>query len=204
MFRSIQYFEYIDYGRCHTVINGGVFDGHEIPFLAAKLPADSTIHNFDPLGHDHLTDYAAAWLAAAPQEFLEHRFALWKEDGDTTFATSDDGQVYAHTSTAPMETAVLPCRSIDSFVEQSGLDRLDLIKLDLEGADLHALLGGFNTIRALRPQLAISIYHRLREYWEIPIVLFELCEDYDFFLGHYSFERFETILYGIPKEISRA
>lgn len=203
VFRSVQYFEHIDYGRCHTVINGGVFDGHEIPFLVAKLPADATVHNFDPLGHDYLTDYAAAWMAAGSQDFIEHRFALWKGDGETSFATEEDGQIYSHTSPEPGETTAFPCRSIDSFVEQTGLDRIDLIKLDLEGADLHALVGAFYTIRKYRPQLAISIYHRLKEYWEIPIVLFQLCEDYDFHLGHYSFERFETILYCIPKEISQ-
>ena len=203
VFRSVQYFDHIDYGRCHSVINGGVFDGHEIPFLVAKLPAGATVHNFDPLGHDYLTDYAAAWMAAGSQNFIEHRFALWNEDGEHTFAKSGDGQIYAQTSSKPGETRAFPCRSIDSFVEQTGLDRVDLIKLDLEGADFHAILGAVKTIQNFRPQLAISIYHRLPEYWEMPIALFELCENYDFHLGHYSFERFETILYCIPKEISQ-
>ena len=185
------------------VINGGVFDGHEIPFLVTKLPADATIHNFDPLGHDHLTDYVAAWMAAGSQDFIEHRFALWHKDGEQTFAMSGDGQIYAHVSSETGETTAYPCRTIDSFVEQTGLDCVDLIKLDLEGADLHALFGAFYTIRKYRPQLAISIYHRLEEIWEIPIVLFQLCENYDFHLGYYSFERFEAILYCIPKEISQ-
>lgn len=203
VFRSIQYFEHIDYGRCRTVINGGVFDGHEIPFLVAKLPADAKIHNFDPLGHDHLTDYVADWMAAGSQDFIEHRFALWQSDGEQTFAMLEDGQIYAHAPADPGKTATYPCRSLDSFVEEAGLDRVDLIKFDLEGSDLQALIGSFNTIEKFRPQLAISIYHRMKEFWEIPIVLFQLCENYDFHLGHYSFERFETILYCIPKEISR-
>lgn len=203
VFRSVQYFEHIDYGRCHTVINGGVFDGHEIPFLVAKLPADATVHNFDPLGHDYLTDYSAAWMTAGSQNFVEHRIALWQRDGEHTFATEEDGQIYSHTSSEPNDTKAYPCRSVDSFVEQTGLDRVDLIKFDLEGADLHALIGAFYTIEKFRPQLAISIYHRMKEFWEIPIVLFQLCENYEFHLGYYSFERFETILYCIPKEISR-
>lgn len=204
MFRSVQYFEHIDYGRCHTVINGGVFDGHEIPFLVAKLPADATVHNFDPLGHDYLSTYAATWMATGPQDFIEHRFALWQSDGEHTFATLGDGQIYAHVTSKQGETKKFPCRTLDSFVEQTGLDCVDLIKFDLEGADLHALIGAFYTIRKYRPQLAISIYHRIKEFWEIPIVLFQLCENYDFHLGYYSFERFETILYCIPKEISQA
>ena len=204
VFRSVQYFEHIDYGRCHTVINGGVFDGHEIPFLVAKLPADATVHNFDPLGHDYLTDYVAAWMAAGPQDFIEHRFALWNVDGEQTFATVPDGQIYAHVSTDPNDTTTFPCRTIDSFVEEAGLDRVDLIKFDLEGADLHAIHGASGTIENHRPQLAISIYHRLKEYWDIPIILFDLCKNYDFHLGHYSYERFETVLYGIPREISQA
>jgi FkbM family methyltransferase len=49
--------------------------------------------------------------------------------------------------------------SIDQFVAQHVIDRLDLIKIDIEGAETAALIGAMNTIRQLRPILLIE-YNR--------------------------------------------
>ena len=37
----------------------------------------------------------------------------------------------------------------------------------------------------------------------MPLYVAEICPDYDFHLEVYSFERWETILYAVPKELSR-
>jgi hypothetical protein len=75
--------------------------------------------------------------------------------------------------------------------------------LDLEGADGKTLTKSVETIQRFRPQLAISIYHFTNDFWLIPRFLFRVCQDYTFHVEVYSFERWETILYAIPKEIRR-
>src|SRR5690606_2150972 len=49
------------------------------------------------------------------------------------------------------------CRSIDDLVAELGLDRVDLVKLDVEGAEPFVLEGMRRTLATHRPQLAISI-----------------------------------------------
>ncbi|MCB0323068.1 MAG: FkbM family methyltransferase [Bdellovibrionales bacterium] len=51
----------------------------------------------------------------------------------------------------------VPITSLDSYVERKGWTRVDLVKIDAEGADLMVLRGGRNTIRRFRPTLIIEV-----------------------------------------------
>lgn len=75
-----------------------------------------------------------------------------------------------------------------------------LIKMDIEGAETNALLGGMNVIKRDRPILAISIYHSVNDFFNLPLFLNENLENYIFYLRHHSMIFSETVLYCIPKE----
>ena len=202
VFGSIQYFDYLDFADCQVVINGGVLGGYEIPFLACRLPPGAQVHNVDPLGHGPLTAYVRPWLEAGLQDFHEHAVAFENYCGSLELPFDGEGEVSAWIKAMHPEvpTSSFPCTTIDAFVAEQGLERLDLIKLDLEGADANAVAGAHDSIRRLRPQLAVSIYHFVPDFWEIPKALMALCPDYDFHLEVYSYERWETIFYAIPRE----
>jgi hypothetical protein len=93
-----------------------------------------------------------------------------------------------------------PCLTVDQFVADHQLARVDLVKFDLEGAEEYVLPGMMETINRFRPQLAVSIYHKIEHIWDLPIYLMERLPEYHFFLDIYSFERFEIILYCVPFE----
>ena len=76
---------------------------------------------------------------------------------------------------------------------------VDFIKLDVEGAEIQALMGAAKTIARCRPILAISLYHRAQDIWEIPGCLKFLCQDYLFHLRQHWFNSFDSVLYAIPK-----
>ena len=90
--------------------------------------------------------------------------------------------------------------TIDDYCKENNI-KPDLIKMDIEGAELLALKGGIKTIKKHRPQLAISIYHCDSDFISIPKYLNENLENYCFKLGHYSPDINETILYALPNEI---
>ncbi len=53
----------------------------------------------------------------------------------------------------------IPITTLDEFVEQEGLDRVDFIKVDIEGAEELALRGAREVIRRFRPKWSLASYH---------------------------------------------
>ncbi len=95
----------------------------------------------------------------------------------------------------------IPTISIDELCEENNIKKVDFIKMDIEGAEMNALRGGGSIVKKHRPQLAISIYHSDSDFINIPIYLSQILENYTFRLGHYSYDRYETLLYAIPNEL---
>lgn len=69
------------------------------------------------------------------------------------------------------------------------------ISMDIEGAELEALRGAEQTIRASRPDLAICVYHAPQHLWEIPLYLHGLGLGYRLYLRNYTSLTGETVLY---------
>jgi FkbM family methyltransferase len=54
----------------------------------------------------------------------------------------------------------VPLTTIDKLVEELKLERVDYIKMDIEGAETRALAGGRATIARFHPRMALSTYHQ--------------------------------------------
>lgn len=75
--------------------------------------------------------------------------------------------------------------------------KISFIKMDIEGAEKEAILGAGNIIRIHKPKMAVSIYHKREDIWELPKLLLEINPEYRFYLRHYSFRDAETVLYAV-------
>jgi FkbM family methyltransferase len=90
--------------------------------------------------------------------------------------------------------------AIDDVVNREGLPRVDFIKMDIEGSELSALRGAEKTLRKFRPKLAISIYHKLPDFWEIPRYLDSLDLNYRFYIRHFTIHAEETVLFAVASK----
>jgi FkbM family methyltransferase len=121
--------------------------------------------------------------------------AVWSESNlPVFFEDNGPGSVASFEKTARAGGTVLTL-SIDDFVAQERLPRVDFIKMDIEGAELPALKGAVRTLQHFRPRLAICVYHNLTDLLEIPEFILSLGLDYRLFLRHFTIHAEETVLF---------
>jgi FkbM family methyltransferase len=101
-----------------------------------------------------------------------HSTAIADTEGEVVFSDDPLNVNGAHIlSGASAEGEKVPVTTIDKFVEQQGIAKLSLLKMDIEGAEMSALSGARETLRKLRPHVLVCAYHRPGDYQDI----------YDFF-----------------------
>lgn len=123
------------------------------------------------------------------------REALWHTMGkslDITNAGPGTRIVGTESASAPVTST-----TIDELVRRKSLERVDFIKLDIEGAELSALRGAEQALRRFRPKLAVALYHDLKDFALIPEYLNGLNLGYRFFLDHFTIHAEETVLFAI-------
>ena len=94
--------------------------------------------------------------------------------------------------------------TIDKFVEENDIEKIDYIKMDVEGAERTILEGGVKTIKKFKPHLAIAIYHGgklfMEDFYDIPLFIKNIMgEDYQYYIRTFHPAGLETILFCKPK-----
>ena len=105
---------------------------------------------------------------------------VWNEESDLQL------QIHDHISTRAtlfsMEgidhSITVPVRPLDDMVDDLKLDRVDFIKMDIEGAERQALEGARRTIARFRPRMAICTYHMEDDPVAVPEVALNIQPDY--------------------------
>jgi FkbM family methyltransferase len=179
-----------------VVIDGGGCWGDTALYFADRIGSAGRVHSFefDPENirvfdenlrlNSHLKDR----VRVVP-------FALWDVSGQKLGSTGS-GAASSLSASAP-SGSVAETRSIDDYV-RAGCDKVDYIKLDIEGAELNALRGGESTLRTFRPKLAVCLYHQRSDFVRIPAYLEGLGLGYSFYLGHVTRYHEETVLFALP------
>lgn len=83
--------------------------------------------------------------------------------------------------------------SIDDTVD----GKVTFIKMDIEGFELQALKGAKNTIIDNKPKLAICMYHKFEDLWEIPQYILSIVPEYKLYFRNYHNSASECILYAL-------
>ncbi len=82
---------------------------------------------------------------------------------------------------------------LDNVIDGS----VTFIKMDIEGSELAAIKGASKTIVNNKPKLAICIYHRKEDMWQIQNYLHGLVPEYRFYIRAYEETATELVLYAI-------
>ncbi len=172
-------------------VDGGSFDGKSsVAFMNLCGGNYRKIYVFEPdpdnqsKCEDTLKNYRGTG------ENLEMIFkGLWDEKTTLRFAAISNGSSKVDKN----GTKQIDVVSLDEVIH----DTVTFIKLDVEGSEFRALSGARRIIQNDRPKLAISIYHKPEDIWELPALIYSFNPDYSFYLRHYSTAASETVLYAL-------
>ena len=80
-------------------------------------------------------------------------------------------------------------------IDQIENDKIDFIKLDIEGAEYKALLGAEKTIKKNKPVIAVCVYHNQSDFFRIPQLLISYNPNYQIYFRHYTQGVCESVMY---------
>ena len=118
--------------------------------------------------------------------------AVWDTNGALSF--SEDGEL-SHVDAAGTSKNI-NALTIPTIIEKESMP-ITLIKMDIEGSEFPALRGAREIIQKDKPRLAICCYHRKEDLITIPEYIWNLCQDYRFYLCPHSAMPTELVLYCI-------
>lgn len=76
--------------------------------------------------------------------------------------------------------------TIDSYVKEKKIQRVDFIKLNVNQSELEVIRGAANTIARFKPKLVINVYYKPTQLFEIFETLQSIRPDYEFAWRHYA------------------
>lgn len=147
-----------------VIVDAGAYDGDSAASFAAATDNRVRIYAFEP-DAKNLAALRRTLRGARLDDIVETiPMALWREEGYVPFGGSGPGAHIGETDADQVRAT-----TIDAFCSARGI-RPTLVKTDVEGADIDALRGAARTVSSCRPRLALSVYHRPEDLWEIPLL----------------------------------
>jgi FkbM family methyltransferase len=174
-------------------VDCGAFTGDTIDaFVAARGGQFDQIIGVepDPLNCAALRERVGAWSGPERDRVRIAPVAVGSSRGRLSFEMTGTAGSRVGSGLETVEVAPLD--------EILGDTRPTYIKFDVEGAEHDALVGGAKTISANMPVLAVCLYHRPEDLWDLPLLVQSIRTDYRLYVRRYSDERWETVLYAVP------
>ncbi|WP_374944717.1 FkbM family methyltransferase [Sphingomonas sp.] len=172
------------------LVDGGAFTGDAWPALTASGRTLGEWYAFEP---DPVNFRA---LVATAREAPMARTALFpcglgERAEQIRFASGEAAGSHA----AENGDTVIQIVALDEVLP--GISP-NYVKLDIEGAERAALSGMRETLARARPAIAISIYHRPEDLWELPLLIHDRLPDHRLFIRQHGYNGFDTVLYAVP------
>jgi FkbM family methyltransferase len=166
-----------------VLLDAGGYDGDTAVMFGYNTGYDCQVHSFE-MSASNIEAFRAN-LELNPRmldKTVINRFAVTDTAGATvTFGEQAQADQISHTYRIGRGgTESADSITLDDYVAQRSLDRVDVIKMDIEGAERLALRGAARTIARFKPRLAICLYHLEDDSRVIPKLILEANPNYRF------------------------
>lgn len=147
-----------------TVFDVGAHVGYYTLLAAGRIGQLGSVHAFEPVPEIFERLRANVALNGFRNVHL-NRLALSTEEGflhiyPASGSNSGTSSILRTLGNAPVPVKV-PSTTIDAYVRRNGLRKLDLVKLDVEGAELFVLRGGEQILASQGPDVIVEMGNSL-------------------------------------------
>jgi FkbM family methyltransferase len=154
-----------------TIVDVGANIGLYSVLAAQRVGTSGIVYAFEPVSENIALLRQNLELNGVADRVAVQEVAVGEADGELEIFLSDR-QIGTHSAAkASAEKASagkgasvkVPMRSVDAFVASSGISRIDVVKVDVEGYDGQVLQGALQTLRRHKPVLFIEYSPALLE-----------------------------------------
>ena len=194
-FDSSQYFPegIIKLSPNEVFIDGGGYIGDTtLNFIKKANNQYKKIHIFEAMKDNYETSLQIFKnLNIDQNKVIIHNVGLFSYEKEAYFNIGDSSSRITKNGEALVKLV-----SLDNYLSESELKEISYIKLDIEGCEMDALEGMRKTISKFKPKLAICIYHKPKDIYEIPLFIKQLNPEYKLYIRqHHPIH--ETVCYAI-------
>ena len=150
-----------------TVIDAGANVGQYTLLAATRVGPEGQVHSFEPMPQNFSTLSRNVQINGLTNVRL-NQVALWHEPAELVFSRP---RVHHHNNGAfaainpggspddidSQATISVPAMPLDQYVEENHLTSVDLIKMDIEGAEPFLLQGGRRTLERFGPPILSEV-----------------------------------------------
>ena len=145
-----------------VVVDAGANVGQHTLLASTAVGEGGSVHSFEPVPQifEALSRHVAM---NSLRDVQLNRMALWCEETELALGlpAGHDGNkgAYSIRAASRESTAVrAPAVQLDTYVAAQKIQRVDVIKMDVEGAEPFAIRGARETLREFAPTIFIEIY----------------------------------------------
>lgn len=174
-------------------VDGGAFDGDTIVQMVASGCTFASIAAFEPDSKNYVALRQRIGDLALPGDIT-----LWPCGLDETarqLAFRAEG--LASSGFVAGGESLVQTVSLDQAMPNA---RPTYVKLDIEGAESAALRGMGGLLREARPAVAVCVYHKPSDLWNIPRLIDEFLPRASVYLRYHAWNGFDLVLYAVPDE----
>lgn len=181
-----QYFpkDILSFSQNESFVDCGAFDGDTVKaFLETVDNKFDKIYSFelDRENFDDLKKNVSEYGEDISLKIECINSGVWNENKTISYGRMSSSDSFSIFNTRESELASVV--KLDDCLKDK---KITMIKMDIEGAEMNALNGAENIIKTQKPKMAICVYHRIEDIWEIPLYLKKIVPEYKISIRHHA------------------
>ena len=175
------------------IIDGGAFVGDSVELFMKQTNGRCNIFCFEPFAGNFEKLKELVVTKKLAEKVKIYNAALGNKSQSVSISANQSVSARANVNEEREKKNIILQQRLDDLSTE--IERIDFVKLDIEGAERFALQGAENMLRKYKPQMMVSAYHKCDDLWEIPFVLNKIDPNRKIYLGHQPHAGFEPEFY---------